>query len=61
VEGLKEKKNGTIAGGFASIKGGFSITEFSTNTWPNACVNSGDCTHSTNIGTGCSNTGTCFM
>lgn len=74
---LQEKNDGTLNGGFASIKGGFSLSAValnslttcnnsgtcsSTNTFN--CVNSGDCRTSTNDASshgGCSNTGACFI
>lgn len=53
---LREKKDGTLEGGFASIKGGFSPL-LSDN---DHCTNTSDCTHSTNTPT-CTNTKTCLV
>ena len=51
-----QEKDGTLHGGFASIRGGFNFSD-STNE---SCTNSHDCSQSTNTGTpACSNTGTC--
>lgn len=59
MDKLQEKKDGTLQGGFASIKGGFTYAD-STNE--GACSNSGNCTRTTNTGTPtCSNSGTCFF
>jgi len=60
MEKLQEKKDGTLQGGFASIKGGFNNTLLSTNDSPKGCSNTGDCTGTTNT-TGCVNTKSCFM
>lgn len=51
---LEEKKDGTLEGGFASIRGGYGSL-LSTNT---GCSNTTDCSHSTNT-MDCTNTGTC--
>jgi len=60
IEKLKEKNDGTLEGGFASIKGGFITQADSTNqNW--GCTNASNCTSSTNIGAGCTNSGTCIM
>jgi hypothetical protein len=59
IEKLQDPKNGTLQGGFGSLKGGFSDLFFSTNT---SCTNSNDCTHSTNTGTPtCTNSKVCIM
>jgi hypothetical protein len=61
MDSIQEKKDGTLRGGFASIKGGFkSDLLFSTNDNPTGCTNVKDCTHSTNSFT-CTNSGICFM
>ena len=55
---LQEQKDGTLQGGFASIRGGFNTFD-STNE---SCSNTVKCTQSTNTGDPhCSNTGTCFF
>ncbi|KAA2238622.1 hypothetical protein F0L74_20575 [Chitinophaga agrisoli] len=54
LEKLKENKDGTISGGFGSIRGGFTLSRFGTNN--NNCINTGTCSGS-NSG-GCTN-GTC--
>ncbi|WP_205510376.1 hypothetical protein [Longitalea arenae] len=55
-----QEKDGTLQGGFASIKGGFNVTYDSENK--SNCTNSGDCTRTTNTGTPtCVNSGTCFF
>ena len=59
MDRLQEKKDGTLQGGFASIRGGFHETEDTTNSLP-GCTNNGDCTKVTNRW-GCVNNGTCFM
>ena len=59
MEKLQEKKDGTLQGGFASIKGGFHATLYSTNA-DMPCSNTGDCSSSTNTH-GCVNSKTCFM
>jgi hypothetical protein len=56
---LQEKTDGTLQGGFASIKGGFAAEDDGTNA-SIGCKNTGDCTKSTNL-YGCSNTGVCLM
>ena len=59
VDKLQEKKDGTLQGGFSSIKGGFQLPDFSDNT---SCSNTKDCRLTTNTGTPvCYNGGTCFM
>ncbi|WP_205510369.1 hypothetical protein [Longitalea arenae] len=58
MEKLQEKNDGTLQGGFASIRGGFSFSD-STNQ---SCSNTKDCTKSTNTGTPtCTNYNTCLM
>lgn len=58
LEVLQEKNDGTLEGGFASIKGGFNTTLGFSNDF--ICTNSNDCTHSTN-NSFCSNTGKCIL
>ncbi|KAA2238626.1 hypothetical protein F0L74_20595 [Chitinophaga agrisoli] len=62
---LTANKDGTISGGFGSIRGGFNPFASPTDnaeccgTNSNGCVNSGDCSGSTNKVIKCSNTGNC--
>lgn len=56
---LKETHDGSLEGGFASIKGGRSLSFDTTNGTVQTCTNTADCTHVTNSFK-CSNTGTCF-
>jgi hypothetical protein len=59
MSSLQERQDGTLEGGFASIKGGYNDVPFSTNE---SCSNTVDCRLSSNTGTPvCSNTGTCIM
>ena len=59
MEKIQEKKDGTLHGGFASMRGGFNTSFFTTN-YVN-CTNKADCTHTSNVGLGCTNTGTCII
>ena len=59
MDKLQGKTDGTLQGGFASIKGGFMNADDSTNS-SIGCSNTGNCTKSTN-NFGCSNTGVCLL
>jgi hypothetical protein len=65
IETLQNTSNGLLKGGFASIKGGKSLS-YPTNdgvcTKTNAswCSNDGDCSATTNQ-SHCSNDGTCLF
>jgi hypothetical protein len=59
MDKLQELNEGTLQGGFTSIKGGFAAFELSTNdNW--GCTNAKNCVGSTNTGQGCTNDGVCF-
>jgi hypothetical protein len=60
LEDLKERKDGTLQGGFASLKGGFQSDLLTTNDHPGGCTNTKDCTKTTNAW-GCVNSGICFI
>lgn len=59
MDTLQEKNDGTLEGGFGSVKGGtrspLQVESASTN---DGCTNSLDCSTSTNKNS-CSNTGIC--
>lgn len=68
---LKENNDGTVSGGFGSVRGGFNLNLLRTNspcensgtcsgTNVAGCTNSGQCSGSTNKEVSCHNTGTCF-
>ncbi len=70
LDKLRENKDGTISGGFGSIRGGFTLSAFGTNNGqcnnPSFCSgsNSGGCTNGSCSGSNspaelCSNTGIC--
>jgi hypothetical protein len=63
ISKVQTKSDGTITGGYAQIKGGFTISLTKSNsdcTNTDGCTNSGDCTKSTNKIEICTNSGTCL-
>ena len=71
IEKLQQNVDGTMNGGFASIRGGTNSVTTCNNTGicsgdnTTSCKNSGDCSGGTNSATGehgtCSNTGSCYI
>ena len=57
MEKIQEKKDGTLQGGFGSIKGGFNSTSLYYNF--EYCSNYLNCVYTTNL-RACTNSGTCF-
>jgi hypothetical protein len=58
---LQQNRDGTLQGGFATIKGGFKRLDDDFQTNERGCTNTKDCSHDTNILASCTNTGTCIM
>ncbi|WP_205510365.1 hypothetical protein [Longitalea arenae] len=57
MDKLQESKDGTLQGGFSSIRGGLNFND-STNQ---SCTNVKDCSKSTNTGTPTCTNVQCFM
>jgi len=56
MDKLQEKQDGTLQGGFSSIKGGFNASLLKQN---GNCTNTTSCTQ-TNVSS-CTNSGFCFV